>query len=244
MLTTIFSILTGGGVLGFVAMMVLRPALRTAAGGFLQGVPPKVWAAIAAVALLGAGVWLVHHKIDAAYARGTKEGRAAMKLERDAAWQLAFDKMKQTSEKWKAGYETKARLLSEEERKHHEQDLRRNAADADALRLRGPGAAGAPRCRPLGDPGSGAGAGGRGGAPAGPDAPGPEVPADGGQAVVPWNWLVQRAREHDDLLSEVTTWRRWYPKQADALLKAKRDLPSPEFGSHPPADPQPPAPAP
>ncbi len=237
---SIISILGGGGLLGGIVMLVLRPALRGAAGGFLKGIPPKVWAAIAAVALLGGGVWWVNHKIDAAYDRG----RAEMKIERDAAWQGAFDLMKQTSEKWKAGFEAKARALADEERKHHEQDLRRNAAVADDLRLRGPGAATAPRCRPIGDPGPGTAASGAVSAPAGPDAPGPDVPADGGQAIVPWGWLVQRAQEHDDLLSEVSTWRRWYPRQADALRQAKRELPSPEFGQHPPAEPPPAAPGP
>lgn len=56
MLTTIFSILTGGGLLGSIVMMVVRPKLRAAAAGAAKTVPGWVWAALGALALLG-GLW-------------------------------------------------------------------------------------------------------------------------------------------------------------------------------------------
>lgn len=52
----LLSILTGGGLLGGIAMLVLRPALRTAAGGFARAVPGWVWVLLAALALTG-GLW-------------------------------------------------------------------------------------------------------------------------------------------------------------------------------------------
>lgn len=53
---SILSILTGGGLLGGIVMLVLRPALRSAAGGFARAVPRWVWLAFAS-GLLAGGLW-------------------------------------------------------------------------------------------------------------------------------------------------------------------------------------------
>jgi len=79
------------------------------------------------------------------------------------------------------------------------------AADADGLRVSGPGKA---RCPAIpASPGNGT-------RPAKPDAPGPALPP-GDRAAVPWPWLVQRGQEHDQLLAEVQAWRTWH----DEVLK-------------------------
>lgn len=53
---SILSILTGGGLLGGIVMMVVRPKLRSAAAGAAGTVPGWVWVALGAVLLVG-GLW-------------------------------------------------------------------------------------------------------------------------------------------------------------------------------------------
>jgi hypothetical protein len=97
------------------------------------------------------------------------------------------------------------RKIADEIRKRTDEENRRIAADADGLRLSGPGRARA--CAP-------AAPGGRQPASGKPDAAGPEMPSDD-SAAVPWNWLVQRAETNDLNRAEVLAWRDWY----DRLLK-------------------------
>jgi hypothetical protein len=56
------------------------------------------------------------------------------------------------------------------------------------------------------------------------------MPAEDGFAIVPWGWLVTRAQEHDELISEAITWRAWKKEQDELLLQRKRELPDPAFG--------------
>ena len=96
--------------------------------------------------------------------------------------------------------------ISKQLKDKNDEDNRRIAGDANSLRVSGPGKA---VCRPS------AAASGDGTRAAKPDAPGPALPpAD--SAAVPWNWLVQRSEEHDQLLAEVEAWRTWH----DEVLKA------------------------
>ena len=92
-------------------------------------------------------------------------------------------------------------------RKANDEENRRIAGDAGALRVSGPGKA---ACRPVAP----AAPSGRIAAPAKPDAPGPALPPDD-LAGVSWNWLVQRGQEHDQLRAEVQSWHDWY----DQLVK-------------------------
>jgi hypothetical protein len=93
--------------------------------------------------------------------------------------------------------------ISKELRERTDEENRRIAGDADALRLSGPGKA---ACRPAPQA-----SGGHGASPAKPDAPGPALPPDD-RAAVPWGWLTDRAQEHDQLLTENKAWRDWYQR--------------------------------
>ena len=94
--------------------------------------------------------------------------------------------------------------ISQQLKDKNDEDNRRIAGDANSLRVRGPGKS---LCRPASP------------APGGPVAPapktgtpGPALPTGDGEdlSAVPWNWLVQRAEEHDQLLAEVQAWRTWH----------------------------------
>jgi hypothetical protein len=86
--------------------------------------------------------------------------------------------------------ETQAAQLSKQLKDRTDEENRRIAGDANSLRLSGPGKA---VCRPAPAAPSGHAQSG-----AGPDAPGPSLPTND-SAAVPWNWLVQRGEEHDQL---------------------------------------------
>jgi hypothetical protein len=109
------------------------------------------------------------------------------------------------TEKNKAA-EKQTAQISKQLKDRTDEENRRIAGDADTLRLRGPGKA---VCPPVsGAPGEHQ--------QATPDTnvAGPSLPTDE-RAAVPWNWLVQRAQEHDELLNENKAWRDWH----DQVLK-------------------------
>lgn len=215
----LLSILTGGGLLGGIAMLVLKPLLRRKAADLAGKVPWQGWAVLAFVVLAIGGAWWVNHKISAAYSDGRAQGR----IEANADWQLALDAAHADAVKWRTAYEATSAFISTRLREQHDQDLRDNARLAGDLGLRGPGQAAA-RCGPGGAAQLAGGACGREPAPAGPDAPADPVPAGDGFAVVPWGWLVDRAREHDDLLAENQSWRSWHHDQRNAYDEAVAQL--------------------
>jgi len=92
--------------------------------------------------------------------------------------------------------------IAAEIRRRHDEEARRIAAGADALRVSGPGRAAA--CPPA-TPGGHQPPGGAG------NAPGPEMPP-GDRAAVPWQWLVARAESADLNRSEVLAWREWHAR--------------------------------
>lgn len=178
---------------------------------------------------LGLALWGAVRWFDGRLDQARAEGRAAA----DAEWQGAFNTAYFAAVDWRAAYQFKAAEAANLRRIAHEQALARNAADADGLRLQGPGAAAASRCRSLDRAGPGPAASGSSAAAAAPDAPASPVPAEDGPdqfAIVPWGWLTTRARDLDDLIDEVTTWRTWYPEQADILRRARLELPEPKLG--------------
>lgn len=214
-----------GGLIARIGASVLFGRVKN----IVAKVPRWVWLTLAVVIALLAAVLVHQHyaqkRIDAAYAQG--------KADANKQWAEAFESMRKTSEAWKQRYETKSDALTNLERTRHEETLRANAARADDLRLHGPGRASAAYCRPGNDPRLSGLPGGQDGTPAQPDAPGPQVPSGDGFAIVPWSWLVQRAEEHDALLSEVTTSRRWHTEQEalrnEAIKDLKDRLPDPKF---------------
>jgi len=115
---------------------------------------------------------------------------------------------------WREKATAEGQKIAQLDREKNDAEIRAHAAAADALLVRGPGAA-ASRCRP-GDPAAlPAGAGGHDGAAAAGTAARPDVP-EGDWATVPWAWLVTVVREHDDLRSEALTWRTDHAQQSAA----------------------------
>jgi hypothetical protein len=97
--------------------------------------------------------------------------------------------------------EARGKQLARQIKDRTDEENRRIAGDADAVRLRGPGKA---VCRAA--PAAASGhepVGGNG------DASRPQVPSDD-RAAVPWGWLTDRAEQSDLNRAEVLAWRDWY----------------------------------
>lgn len=229
---TLLSLFAGGGLVGGIVLLVVKPALRSVLAGLLGQIPPRViWALVAMGMILGAVLWYNH-----AIGRAFANGREAGVTEANAKWKAAFDQQRRASLQWKRNYQEQSALLTSQIGERYAQDLRRNDALADDLRLRGPGRAAA--CSgSVHSPRVASGTGGHDETPSGPNAPGDQVPADDRNAIVPWGWLVRKAEDHDDLLAEVNAWRSHDAKQKalhQEYLRRLRDrLPEPEFGRLP-----------
>jgi hypothetical protein len=182
---------TVGAAVGGVALLGGGPAMLGAGVkllGLARRIPPKAWLYIAIAAALVAGVVWHQHKAHAAIAAA--EARGVQRA--NAIWSAKVAKVAADAAAVRRSAEQVAAAISKEERTKNDEARNRNAATADALRLRGAGAA-ASHCRPLDHPGLAAATGGHEPAPAKPDAAGPQMPA-GDWALVPWGWLVERAR--------------------------------------------------
>jgi hypothetical protein len=209
---------TVGAAVGGVALLGGGPAMLGAGVkllGFARRIPPKTWLYIAvAVAVVAGVVWhqhRAHAAIAAAEARGVDRA--------NAIWSAKVAKVAAEAAAVRRSAERVGAAISKEERTKDDEARIRNATTSDALRLRGAGAA-ASHCRPLDHPGLAAAAGGHEPGAAGPDAAGPPVPA-GDWALVPWGWLVERAREHDDGLAEIIAWRSSDQRQREAWEKMR-----------------------
>lgn len=175
---------------------------------------------------LATTVWFWHGKGKALDQRD--KARADLILLRDDIAQAQTD-----AHNWKLAHDGHASTISKLKGELYEQELRRNAAVATDLRLRGPGKAATCPGREF-NPGMAITPDRQGGTPAQPDAPGNQVPARDGFAVVPWGWLVNRAEDHDRLLSEVKIWRSWHGDQGalhNEALQNLRTMPDPAFGN-------------
>lgn len=114
-----------------------------------------------------------------------------------------------------------ARNISVTLKEQHDAESSRISADADAVRLRGPGKAACP-----GHPGLPTVPGGHEQAASSATNAGPQVPP-GDWAAVPWDWLVQVVEEHDQLLNDDRTYR-----ENDAKQRALRLTPPPPPSGH------------
>jgi hypothetical protein len=155
------------------------------------------WLAIASV-LVAAFLWHQHaaHKaINAAYQQGRADEATAVQKR---ALEL------------KAKVDALTGKIATIERTANEKENRRIAADADDLRVQGPGHA---ACARIPAAASGPQSASAAAAAAGSEMP----PAD--SAAVPWGWLVTRAEEHDQLRAEVLSWRSWYDQMVKAWPK-------------------------
>ena len=211
---------------GFFVRLGMKALIaRNAVGSWWQGLSPRVreWAVALVlgtiVVLAGTFVHrhIAHHALDKAKAEQLAADTARFngQLARAHADALA----------WRDKAAAEAAKIVQLEKENLDAETRAHAAAADALLVRGPGAA-ASRCRP-GDPAAVPGsAGGHDSAAAAGTPAGPEVSA-GDWATVPWDWLVGVVREHDDLRSEALTWRSDHARQS-TLWDQLRTAPAPE----------------
>jgi hypothetical protein len=183
-----------------------------AAKAFLGGVPRWVWIALAAVAALTAGVVWHHHKAGEAI-------KAAVNA-RDREWQTAIAKMHQHDLVLRQQEEAAAAVISDKVRKQNEEANRTIAADAAAVRLRGPGAA---SCRPIDYPRVSIGAGRSQPVSGSGDAAVAQVPSGEGIDLIglPFTGTVSFAQQHDAFRAEALSWRDWYAKQSAAWEKMR-----------------------
>jgi hypothetical protein len=129
------------------------------------------------------------------------------------AWHRQYDTVHAQIDKAdKAARDAQATIakLTREIRNRTDEENRRIAGDADAVRLRGPGKA---VCRAA--PAAASGhepVGGNG------DASRPQVPSDD-RAAVPWEWLTDRAEQSDLNRAEVLAWRDWYRRLVESWPK-------------------------
>jgi hypothetical protein len=190
-----------GWLVGFIAKSAL---MQSPVGAFLKAVPAWAWKLLAVLALLAAGyLWHQHaaHKATAAaYAQGQADEAA-----RIAKKALAL----------KAKVDALTGKIAANIKERNDEENRRIAASADALRLRGPGKAICAAGTGLSSASGGSvAAGGTG------DAAGPYMPPED-RAAVPWGWLTDRAEEHDLERAEVVAWRTWYQRMVAAWPKSE-----------------------
>jgi hypothetical protein len=191
--------------------------VATRFGRILASIPRKVWIALAAVAIVLGAQWLHSRAVNSAYTKAFAEGAEVS----DQKWLRAFEVMQATAEEWRLNYERQSARISGELRDAQEKELRNIAGSADALRLRGAGAAAA-SCRPGDNPGVSGAAGGHAAGDGGADASMAGVSA-GGLALVPWGPLIDHAEHCDANRNEVTVWRNWYNRQS-TLLTVEKDI--------------------
>lgn len=205
-------------ILGGIAAKIAASAIFGRAKDFVKAIPREVWIGLAVVIALVAAVWWHNSHADAQLKLAYEQGFA----DRDKQLDEALTAMKDEAKAWKEKYETASTALATTERALHDQTLRSNAARADALRVRGPGAAQA--CRGSSDSSGLPTAAGNGGATdQQSNVEGRGVPADQ-WATVPWSWLVTRAESCDADRDEVQRWRNWYPAQKKLYDDSRRAI--------------------
>jgi hypothetical protein len=197
--------------------MALKGGARAIAGNALanaksdiSAIPPKVKLALLAIAAAVLLYFVHQHQVGKLIATT----KAAQKAADDAAWQKRLDQGRADAIAWRERATQQGAAIARLNKEKHDAEIRDHAALADALSMRGPGAA-ASHCGPDGHSSAAAVAGGRNEAAADAHAAGSQVPA-GDWAVVPWSWLVDRAREHDDLLTDEATRRAADKQQREA----------------------------
>lgn len=163
-----------------------------AALGKLDG---RGWAELGAA--IGSLVLVIHFAVETRHWR-KQDGRDvnALVVEKANAAKIA----KQVVD-LKARIDALSSSIATKVKEEHDAKVALIAADAAAVRLRGPGRAVCP-----GDPALSTGPGGHVETIASSTTAGPQVSASV-RAAVPWPWLVQVIEEHDELLAEAEAWR-------------------------------------
>jgi hypothetical protein len=158
-------------------------------------VPWQVWAAIALAIALWLGVRWHAHEVKKTWKAGYDAAKAE---DREAAKNLEARINALTVE------------IATDERKKNDAAVNRISADADDLRLRGPGKA---ACPSLPKPPAATG-GLEPSAVSSRIAPAELPPDDGANplAAVSWSWLVGTGKQCDLELAENVSWRNWYQR--------------------------------
>jgi hypothetical protein len=172
------------------------------------------------------------HRHDALFALHQHAAHAALKKADQAGYQRAKDEDAKTLAQMRARAvkaEENATKITQQVRTKHDQEVQANAAAADAVRVRGPGAAG---CRPVQHPAFPAAASVDGAGHRQADAAVAQVPSGEGESRTLRIALVAGAvalgKQDDDLIAEVPAWRDWYPLKVaewDKLRKPIGELP-------------------
>ena len=121
-----------------------------------------------------------------------------------AKWESQYTTLHTENEKLTARIKAADKAIADQAaqiRKANDETNRLIAGDAGSLRLSGPGRS---ICRP-----GASGSSSEHSPGAKPNASGPPLPPDDLSAV-PWDWLVTRSEEHDQLRAEVQAWHDWY----------------------------------
>lgn len=179
------------------------------AAGALKSVPWQVWTIGVLIVAVGLGKCAHDRQIKAF---GRAQFTLGVNAEKEATNKL-LAKAHADALAWKAKAEANAAAITQDIRGRHEATLRDTGARADALRLRGPGAA---RCRSGDHPGVPGAAGGREPAGGAANDARPRMPEQDG-AGVQWGWLVDRAEQCDANRSEALSWREWHARQSAAI---------------------------
>lgn len=208
---------------GLAAKVAAKWALAGGFKGVVKSIPRWVWITLAVIILLVVVV-IWHGRQVSSFETSI---RADENSKVDAAWQKRFDEAQDAAQTWRTNYENLSDTLSQSRSNTHEANLQSIAVVGNSLLVRGPGKAAQADCRPGNHSGVPAATGQPQQAASYAHVSGPRMsPEDGrtDRAVVPWSWLVQRTKEHDELLSEVTQWHGWHPEQAALLAQQKRLL--------------------
>lgn len=168
-------------------------------GGFLKMIPKQVWIALAVIATLLLAFHV--HQV---------KTRAFAKAQYNAGYQQAMKDVEAKAIKIKKAADALNEKVAQLERSKNDAEATRINHTADALSLRGPGAA---RCVSVGHPGMASSPSGHGSPSGNPGpAPAPVPQSDGSDdlTAVRWTWLVNTGRQCDLDRAEALSWRSWW----------------------------------
>lgn len=176
-------------------LWVAKSALmQSPIGGLLKMVPARVWKLLAIAAAIGLLIFLALR-----WHGGRVEQLKTTSFNAGYAKRVAEDTAEATA---RAARDV---AITAPIRRKTDETIRNNARLADAVRLRGPGAAAA--CIDAVPAGTGGRQPGAGQA----DAAGAGLP-DAQRIAVPFPWLVDSAERCDGNLAEVLAWREWHQR--------------------------------
>jgi hypothetical protein len=181
--------------------------------GILTRIPKPVWEAVAVIGYLVALIALHQHYANAALKAADQAGYERRASE-DAAALIELRNRAHTAE-------TNGKAISQDERSKNDAQVADIHRTADAIRLRGPGAASSGR---VDHPALPAASGEPQPAPGASGAAADPVPAADGPdplAVVSWRWLVGTGEQCDIERAENVSWRGWYVRQSAEWAKLK-----------------------